>query len=958
LTVGIILHAATVSASQADEVVDLDATKARRHSGSGALSVVLRDGKVQSAAGGGQFAYAFDRLVTVNAVEGTARDWKDPHSWQPPRVRIAGQQIDLTITDITDPHHVVVQRSHTDIVVGPFAATGLIAHGPREGGSYSVSVPVAFPSYGGYVMHVDIQVNLWLRVVIPANTEIRCVDTMGAQAASDLQIDGTLHVQNASLQARNVRVSGALELESAQEFRVGSSLDRRGYPLLPEGMLVAPGGRVHLRHGSIGFDPVTADAVVPFDNQGTMVLDNGVFLARSSVDFPLPVAITNEGQIVATSGNVTIAAKQLRNAGEIVGRGATSVQFGGTIDQRSAAGQFTAGTSLFAFSGRIKVAGDHLRLGPGRYALRGSVTAEPSTEFGRGWDPAASVYTDTTLAYSGNVVIDALPGVFAIRRLRLIGTGTFENRGALAPAYTGYRDGAIPALIAVNPVGPHFASTLFVEASGGILNSGTIGTAERPMDIITRPGVEFHNRGSLHIQSGWFDGPLLQESGVITVANRIGLTRATFLGGRIEGKSFAVFSRSPTGVEFKAGPDLQFAAERLDEYSSTSASSYEVPDTSPASPRGDYRFDDSQLIVVPATKTTDPRRVFTFQPNSAFTGTVHLQPNAAYAAVQYGQHTLDLMSSAPTIEVGIDANQDGKIEFSSEGSSDVTTRERPFCFWVNDDVDRYHQDPGYSELEFDDIDPTEIASQGWKSDWTYDQITSLRDLEDFSRLWISVHGIIDPVRNGDLYIGLRWSKTTGDPWIKLYPHVEMDGGTKYLFDTSTAAVPLTQQSTTNAIADRRTGSTVTVIAPEDGIFVLPTSVFANLTESRPVTHLLFEGCQAGMGQLQILVLKKDGTNYTEFGQRSGAWLDLKEPREFIQRWSSGDADRAAPQSWVRLNGNSGTFAPPKTDEEKDMILYVHGYNMNGGADLAGDKQRWIETIYKRLYWLGYKGRSV
>ena len=276
--------------------------------------------------------------------------------------------------------------------------------------------------------------------------------------------------------------------------------------------------------------------------------------------------------------------------------------------------------------------------------------------------------------------------------------------------------------------------------------------------------------------------------------------------------------------------------------------------------------------------------------------------------------------------------------------------------WLNDDVDRFHQDPGYSELEFDDIDPAEIASQGWQPDWTYNQITSLRDLEDFSRLWISLHGITDAVRNGDLYIGLRWSNTTGDPWIKLYPHVEADGGTKYLFDSSPAGVPLTQQTTTNAIADLRTGSTVTVVAPEDGTFVFPSSVFANLTESAPVTHLLFEGCQAGTGQLQIVILKKDGSNYTEIGQGPGVWLDLKEPKEFIQRWSSGDADRAAPQSWVRLNANSGTFAPPATDEEKDMVLYVHGYNMNGGADLAGDKQRWIETTYKRLYWLGYKGR--
>ena len=311
-------------------------------------------------------------------------------------------------------------------------------------------------------------------------------------------------------------------------------------------------------------------------------------------------------------------------------------------------------------------------------------------------------------------------------------------------------------------------------------------------------------------------------------------------------------------------------------------------------------------------------------------------------------------------EIAVDANRDGVIKFASEDSSDATIAARPYRFWLNDDIDRFVADGNYGQLEDDDLDPLDpttniVAANGWQPDWTNNQITSRRDLEDFSRLWINLHGIADAVRNGQLYIGLRWSNTTGDPWIKLYPHVENDGGTKYLFD-STGGVPLIQFSTTNALADLRTGSTVTIVAPEGGTFVFPNSVFADRTESAPVVPLLFEGCKVGAGQLQIVILKKEGTTYTEIGQGLGMWLDLKEPKEFIQRWSSGDGDRAVPQPWVRLNANSGTFTSPATDTEKDLVLYVHGYNMTGGANLTGDKQRWIETTYKRLYWLGYKGR--
>jgi hypothetical protein len=45
------------------------------------------------------------------------------------------------------------------------------------------------------------------------------------------------------------------------------------------------------------------------------------------------------------------------------------------------------------------------------------------------------------------------------------------------------------------------------------------------------------------------------------------------------------------------------------------------------------------------------------------------------------------------------------------------------------------------------------------------------------------------------------------------------------------------------------------------------------------------------------------------------------------------------------------FAAPATEDEKDYVLYVHGYNIEDPL-----KERWIETAYKRLYWLGYKGR--
>lgn len=80
------------------------------------------------------------------------------------------------------------------------------------------------------------------------------------------------------------------------------------------------------------------------------------------------------------------------------------------------------------------------------------------------------------------------------------------------------------------------------------------------------------------------------------------------------------------------------------------------------------------------------------------------------------------------------------------------------------------------------------------------------------------------------------------------------------------------------------------------------------------------------------------------------WIELIEPSEFVERFSCGDGHLSDVIA-VHRHSSSATFAAPTTDEEKDYVLYVHGYNL---ADF--EKQRWLETAYKRLYWVGYKGR--
>ena len=225
-------------------------------------------------------------------------------------------------------------------------------------------------------------------------------------------------------------------------------------------------------------------------------------------------------------------------------------------------------------------------------------------------------------------------------------------------------------------------------------------------------------------------------------------------------------------------------------------------------------------------------------------------------------------------------------------------------------------------------------------------------MEDFARLQLYTGGLNDSFKNGTLYIGLKWTDvSSGAPAVKLYKNYETGGGTGYLNDPDIADSQVGVYGDGHvAIKDASQSGSRTVV-DSSGVFVLPSALFAGLTDSDPKTHLLFEGCHEGKGQLKLVILKKENGAYTEIGEGPGVWLDLQEPNKFIQRWTCGDGDRTPVTSYTLDTSKSGTFAAPTKDEEKDFVLYVHGYNMQ-----EFEKQRWIETTYKRLYWLGFKGR--
>jgi predicted esterase len=247
-------------------------------------------------------------------------------------------------------------------------------------------------------------------------------------------------------------------------------------------------------------------------------------------------------------------------------------------------------------------------------------------------------------------------------------------------------------------------------------------------------------------------------------------------------------------------------------------------------------------------------------------------------------------------------------------------------FWINDDWDASGQD----------VDG-ENAPRA--NDYSDSVIGSVRDLEDFARLWIVGLPAL-PSANG-YSVTLSWQTTSGNPAIRLYRAYETNGGTGYLTDTNTAAAQALHSwdpLNPNGYGDALGASTISPTSP----FTFPTNFFDTQGTN---SHFLFEGAGVGSGQLVLTV--SQGTNIMA---QTGAWLDLHKIADFYEQAEATNVPSALPPSSLVSQYRIVHTGTGMGDETKQVIVYVHGINRPAwGAQNEG------ETMFKRLYWSGYHG---
>jgi|AntRauTorckE6833_2_1112554.scaffolds.fasta_scaffold09733_2 hypothetical protein len=298
-----------------------------------------------------------------------------------------------------------------------------------------------------------------------------------------------------------------------------------------------------------------------------------------------------------------------------------------------------------------------------------------------------------------------------------------------------------------------------------------------------------------------------------------------------------------------------------------------------------------------------------------------------------------------TIGIAVDSNRDGQVEFGV----DKTSSSAPYRFWINNDHDS-------------EEDKVEVYDSNSQPDHADDEIPTQRDLEDHARIQMMVGGLHDEIKSEEIQITMKFKSGTvaGSPAINLRPHLDESGGRNYLKDEPIAARHVSQQ-----IPGRLTTGNGVVFFPTfwtgDGIENFPA-----ITSEKPYRYQIFEGASEGKGEL-VLELMKDGEI---LGEAGSCWVHLLDVRKMYQRAKitpDGPNDFSHPHDF-KGDPDNQTATPPvpnigwtwdpnekpfveDPEEEKEYIIFVHGWRMTYEGS-----QKYAETMFKRLWQTGFKGR--
>lgn len=290
-----------------------------------------------------------------------------------------------------------------------------------------------------------------------------------------------------------------------------------------------------------------------------------------------------------------------------------------------------------------------------------------------------------------------------------------------------------------------------------------------------------------------------------------------------------------------------------------------------------------------------------------------------------GEMTVELLEAA----LLVDANRDGAISATDAG--DLTTADKPFRFWINDD---------------DDVAPAsgnDIPEQGAaQADALNAMVDSVRDLVDFFPVYLNIRELI---------------AVLPDPEGVTYRLKHADGALNFVYTSLTPADALNfhrELLSTGFGPDftQPAGSATTQRITDDGVELSQAFITGLVEQDRGV--ILIEA-RAATNKPLVLSIERNGTPILSLSLHlsiSGVESMFRHVNltDYAKEY---DGDPTQPPEPVEESRIDIPTNLPDTETNGKYFVFVHGYNVDGQQ-----ARGWQAEVFKRLHALGSKTRFV